>query len=159
MADGSPLAQDSASPGTRHGPAAAWGRADTALFALAVTTMLAIAVQFALAGFGAFAMDKTPSDNAYGPHAVLGMVIALLELLILITVLVSRPARTHRLTLWLAVALAVLAIPVQPLLGSAGQSVAGVGALHALNGLIIFALTGWLTGETARRRAARALTT
>jgi cytochrome b561 len=154
MADTSPLAQDSASPGARQGPAPVWGRADAVLFAVAVTTTVAIAVQFALAGFGAFAMDKTPTDNAYGAHAVLGMVIALLELVVLITVLASRPARAHRLTLRLAIALAVLAIPVQPLLGSVGQKAAALGALHALNGLIIFALTGWLTGETARRRAA-----
>lgn len=154
MADTSPLAQDSAAPGARQGPSPVSGRADAVLFAVAVTTLVAITVQFALAGFAAFAMDKTPTDNAYGAHAVLGMVIALLELAVLITTLASRQARAHRVTLRLAIAVAVLAIPVQPLLGSVGQKAAVLGALHALNGLIIFALTGWLTGETARRRAA-----
>jgi hypothetical protein len=115
--------------------------------------MAAITVQFALAGFGAFTMDKTPTASPYGAHAVLGMVIALLEVLILIAALASRSARAHAATLRLAVALAVLAIAVQPLLGSAGQKAPVAGALHALNGLIIFALTGWLTAQTARRRA------
>lgn len=153
MAGTSPPAQDSASHGARRGRAAGWGRADAVLFALAVITMVAITVQFALAGFGAFTMDKTPTENAYGAHAVLGMVIALLELLILAATLASRSARAHSATLRLAVAVAVLATAVQPLLGSAGQKVPVAGALHALNGLIIFALTGWLAGQTARRRA------
>jgi hypothetical protein len=54
----------------------------------------------------------------------------------------------------LAVTLALLAIPVEPLLGEAGQRVPVVGAVHALNGLVICALTGWLMAETGRRRAA-----
>lgn len=146
----SPPAQDGAEQQRRP---AAPGSGDTFLFGLAVTTMVAIAVQFALAGFGAFTMDKTPSDNAYGAHSILGMVIALLTLAILVTVLAVRSARTQPRTMWLAVALVVLALPLQPILGSVGQTVPAVGALHALNGLVIFALTGWLTGETGRRRA------
>lgn len=154
MADASPPAQGAVSHGAAPPRAAAWGRADTTLFALAVTTLVAIAVQFALAGFGAFTMDKTPTDNAYGAHAALGMAIGLLTLAVLITTLAGRAARAHRTTLWLAVALAVLAIAVQPILGSSGQTVPFLGALHGLNAVIIFALTGWLTAETARRRAA-----
>ena len=154
MADTSPPAQDAARRAAAPGPAAVWGRPDTALFGLAVTTLVAIAVQFALAGFGAFTMDKTPGDNAYGAHAALGLVIAVLTLAVLVTTLAGRAARANPRTLWLAVALAVLAIAVQPVLGSSGQTVPFLGALHGLNAVIIFALTGWLTGETARRRAA-----
>ena len=154
MAETTPPAHQSAPHGAPHARAAAWGRADTALFALAATTLAAIAVQFALAGLGAFTMDKTPTDNAYGAHAVLGMVIAALTLLILVATLASRAARAHAATLWLAVALAVLTIAVQQILGGAGQKVPALGALHALNGLVIFALTGWLTAATGRRRAA-----
>jgi hypothetical protein len=132
----------------------AWGRSDSALFTVAATTVAAIAVQFALAGFGAFTMDKTPSDNAYGAHAALGIAIAVLTVLILAAVLASRAARAHPTTLRLAVVLVVLALAVQPILGGTGQNVPALGALHGLNGLVIFGLTGWLTGETARRRAA-----
>ena len=43
----------------------AWGRRSAVLLALAATTLGLIAVQFALAGFGAFTIDKTtPGDNA-----------------------------------------------------------------------------------------------
>jgi len=37
---------------------------------------------------------------------------------------------------------------------NAGTKVPVVGALHALNGLLICALAGWLMAETGRRRAA-----
>jgi hypothetical protein len=53
-----------------------------------------------------------------------------------------------------ATTLVLLAIPVEPLLGDAGTKVPVVGALHALNGLLICALAGWLMAETGRRRAA-----
>jgi hypothetical protein len=124
------------------------------LLALTAMTVALIAAQFALAGLGAFIMDKTPADNAYGPHVVLGVVIGVMTWLILAVVLVSRTARADRRTLWLAVALAVLALPVEPLLGEVSQHVPGLGALHALTGLAIFAQAGWLTRETSRRRAA-----
>lgn len=126
----------------------------TALLAVAATTLTLTVAQFALAGFGAFSMDKTPTDNAYAAHVVLGVVIGVMTWLALITVLASRAARAHRRTLWPAVALALLALPAEPLLGEVSQHFPGLGALHALTGLAILALAGWLTGETARRRAA-----
>jgi hypothetical protein len=49
--------------------------------------------------------------------------------------------------------MAVLAIPVEPLLGEAGRHVPAVGALHALNGLAICALAGWLLAATRGRQA------
>lgn len=132
-------------------PAEPGGRA---LLVLARTTVILIAAQFVLAAFGAFAMDKTPSDNAYGPHAVLGLIIAAMTLVILVVVLASRAARTHRRTVWPAVSLAVLSVAVQPALGTAGTKVPAVGALHGLNAVVILALAAWLAIETARRRAA-----
>jgi cytochrome bd-type quinol oxidase subunit 1 len=132
----------------------AWGRSDAALFALVATTLVLLAAQFALAGFGAFTMLKTPTDNAYRAHLILGLVIGVMTWLILAAVLASRSARGHPRTWRPAVALALLAIPVEPLLGDAGTRVPVVGALHALNGLLICALAGWLMAETGRRRAA-----
>jgi hypothetical protein len=73
-------------------------------------------------------------------------------------VLASRPARAHPWTLRLAVTLAVLSMPAEPVLGDTGLRVPVLGALHALNGLVICALTGWLMAETGRRRAAKRLT-
>lgn len=133
---------------------AGWSRPDTVLLAHMATTVVLIAAQFALAGLGAFTMDKTPTDNAYGAHMVLGVVIGVMAWLALALVLTSRSARAHRKTLSLAVTLALLAIPAEPLLGEAAQRVPALGTLHALTGLAIFALAGWLTGESGRRRTA-----
>jgi hypothetical protein len=132
----------------------AWGRRDAVLFALAALTLALLAVQIALAGFGAFTMDTKPTDNAYGAHMILGLVLGALAWLILAAVLVSRPARSHPRTLWPAVTLAVLALPVEPLLGDTGQQIPVLGALHALNGLLLCALASWLLVETGRRAAA-----
>jgi hypothetical protein len=46
-----------------------------------------IALQFAPAGFAAFTMDKTPTDNAYGAHMILGVVIGAMAWLILAAML------------------------------------------------------------------------
>lgn len=132
------------------------GRCDAALHALAIVALALIAVQFALAGFGAFTMDKTPTDRVYGPHAIIGLLIAAMTVCILVATLTSRAARAHRRTLWLAVSLTVLSVAVEPALGSGGTTVPFLGALHALNGLVIFVLTGWLTWETAGRRTSAA---
>jgi hypothetical protein len=141
-------------PAGARTPQDTWGRPDSALLALAATTLVLVAAQFALAGFGAFAMVKSPADDAYGAHMVLGLVIGALTWLILVTTLASRPARAHPRTLRPAIALAVLAIPVEPVLGEAGKHAPVIGALHALNGLAICALTGWLLVATRRRQAA-----
>ena len=134
--------------------AGAWGRCDTALFALVATTLVLLAAQFALAGFGAFTMVKAPADNAYRAHLVLGLVIGVMTWLILAAALASRPARADPRTWRPAAVLALLAIPVEPLLGDAGTKVPVIGALHALTGIAICALAAWLMAETRRRRAA-----
>jgi heme A synthase len=140
------LAGEPAQPGGRSRPPAV-------ILALTGTALTLILVEFALAGFGAFTMAKTPTDNAYGAHRLLGLVIAALTLLILAAVLASRPARAHPRTRWLAVTLAVLSVLVQPTLGYTGSHVPVVGVLHALNALAVLAVTSWLTWEVVRRRA------
>jgi hypothetical protein len=132
----------------------AWGRADAALLGLAWTALVLIAAQFALAGLGAFTTVRAPGDNAYGPHEVLGLVIGIVTWVILGTALASRPARAAPATLRLAVPLALLAMPAEPLLGDAGRHVPGVGALHALTGLAICGLAAGLAVASGRRRAA-----
>lgn len=120
--------------------------------ALFAGTLALVAAQFALAGNGAFSTIGTRAGDPYAAHLVLGLVIAAMTLVDLVAVLASRPARSRPATLWPAVALAVLTVAVEPLLAEAGKHAAAVGALHALGGVIIFALTGWLVGATARRR-------
>jgi hypothetical protein len=131
-----------------------WGRRETVPFALAALTLALIAAQFALAGFGAFTMDGAPTNNAYGAHVILGVVLGVMAWLLLAAVLASRPVRDRPRTVWPAVTLAVLTLPVEPVLGDTGQRFPVLGALHALTGLAICALSGWLLAETRRRRAA-----
>jgi hypothetical protein len=129
-------------------------RSNAALLVLTSFTLAAIAAQFALAGLGAFHTLRAPADHAYTAHMVLGIAIGVLAWIILAGVLIDPAVRGRAGTLWPAVALALLAIPVEPLLGEAGQHVPAVGALHAVTGLAIFALAGWLTGAAARQREA-----
>lgn len=147
---------ESSSPGSvdQRGRAVQWGLTDVLLFGLTITATVLIALQFALAGYGAFTMDRSPTVNAYAAHTIVGLAIGLLTLLILAAVVISRSARAHRRSVVLAVALAVLAVAVQPVLGNAGIQVPPLGALHALNGVAIFSVTCWLAIETGLRRAA-----
>jgi hypothetical protein len=85
---------------------------------------------------------------------VLGLVIGVAAWLILAAAAVSRPARSQPWTLRLAVPLALLAIPGEPLLAEAGRHVPAVGALHALAGLVSWALAGGLAAAAGRRRSA-----
>jgi uncharacterized membrane protein YhaH (DUF805 family) len=140
-------------PAGARAPDEGWVRPDTALLALTATTLILLAAQFALAGVGAFTKITSPAADAYGAHMVLGIVIGALTWLIVAATLASRPARAHRRTVWLAVTMAILTIPVEPLLAEAGRHVPAVGALHALNGLAICALAGWLLAATRRRQA------
>jgi hypothetical protein len=127
-----------------------WSRRDALLPVLTSSTLAVIAAQFALAGLAAFRTLKAPTGTAYAPHEALGIVIGVLA--ILAVVLASPAARGRTGTLWPAVALALLAIPVEPLLSEAGRHVPAVGALHAVTGLAIFALAARLTGAAGRQR-------
>jgi hypothetical protein len=99
---------------------------------LAMVTGTLVVVQFALAGYGAFGSFQHQKD--FKAHEVLGSIIGLFTLLVLIAALIARPSGR---TIIQAVILAVLALPVQPLLADAGKHHAWVGALHALVGVFI----------------------
>lgn len=119
--------------------------ADGALRVLGIITMVAIAVQFALAGLGAF-------GGSFAAHAALGMAIILFALLIVVAALIARP---NRATVLGAVLLVVLAV-AQPVFAALGWSVGSwVGAVHAFNGVALAGLTGSLMGGAASRGAAR----
>jgi hypothetical protein len=137
-------------PGTRR-------RLDAVLLVLTSVTLAAIAAQFALAGFGAFRTLTAPAGSGYAAHEAVGIGIGVLAWIILALVLASGTSRARAGTLWPAVALALLAIPVEPLLSEAGRHVPAIGALHAVTGLAIFALAGWLTAAASRRREAAGL--
>lgn len=127
---------------------------DAMLLVLTTVTLAVIAAQFALAGLSAFRTLRAPANNAYAAHEALGIAIGVLAWIILAVILTSPAGRGRAGTLWPAVALALLAIPVEPLLAEAGRHFPAVGSLHAVTGLAIFALAAWLTGATTRQREA-----
>lgn len=117
---------------------------------LTLATLLCIAAQFFLAGLGVFERQRhsTP-DGYFGPHMLLGLGIGALTLLLAGASLLSRAGSTSPT---MSCTLFVLAGPVEPLLASLGDtSSAWFGALHALTGAIIAALTGLLFTRSRQR--------
>src|SRR5262245_59104932 len=88
-------------------------RRDAVLLVLTSVTLAAIAAQFALAGLGAFRTLRAPAGNAYAAHETLGVTIGVLAWIILAVVLATPAGRGRAGTRWPAVALALLAIPVE----------------------------------------------
>lgn len=128
------------------------GLAVVVLRRLVDLTYLALFVQFALAGFGAFTtLHPNHPHGSYQAHEILGQAIGGLELLVAIAALVAR-RRTEAI---IAVIAFLLAMPVQLLLANAGRTTAALGAVHALVGVVILVLTGWLHTRLIRRRAPR----
>lgn len=108
---------------------------------LAGFLMLAVVVQFFLAGSGAF--DTEPNEEAFRPHRALGYVILLLAVVLtLLAALVQMPGRIIGLS-GLVVGLTILQPVIAVLADSFGDSgdttLAGrlVFGLHAVNALII----------------------
>jgi hypothetical protein len=91
-------------------------------------------------------------DHGFGFHTGFGYLIFLAAVVLLVLALVARLGK-RQILFSLAVPVAVL---VQIVLAWISESVHGVGILHGLNALVIFALVGYLTGE--QWRAARAAT-
>ncbi|MGH3320041.1 MAG: DUF6220 domain-containing protein [Streptosporangiaceae bacterium] len=117
--------------------------ADAAFGVLAVITLALAAIQIGLAGLGAF-------GGSFGPHVTLGYVIALLSILMLVAALIARPSRRVVIQ---AIVLFLLAVPLQPMLATIGENGSSwIGALHALNGVVITGLAGALVGQTRLRR-------
>lgn len=130
---------------------------------------LAVVAQIAGAAYGAFySADKLSSqsgsdeqktisekvfDHGFAFHTAFGYVIFLGAVLLLLIALAARPGR--RRVLW---ALAVpVAVALQIVLAWIGEGVHGVGILHGLNALVVFGLTGYLTGEAWRAHRAEAV--
>ena len=94
-----------------------------------------VAVQFFLAGLGVFRNNPDPNkkiveSSTFDPHRILGDVLILVSLVILVLALVTRHA------LQLSVTLFVLMV-IQNVLAGVGEDTPVLGALHALNALVI----------------------
>ena len=121
--------------------------------ALATLLMLAVVLQFLLAGSGAF--DTAPNEESFQPHRTLGYGILLLAVLLtLIAALARMPGRLIGMT-GLVAGLALLQGVIRAIastFGETGDSTSTVGelifGLHAVNGLIIMAVVGMILRQT-----------
>jgi len=125
---------------------------------------VAVVAQIAGAAYGAFyAADKLGSqkgsdeqktisekafDHGFGFHTAFGYLIFLGAVLLLLIALAARLGK-RRVLFALAVPVAVA---VQIVLAWISESVHAVGPLHGINALVVFGLTGYLTGEAWRSK-------
>ncbi len=133
-------------------------------------TLLFVAViaQIAGAAYGAFyAADKLGDqkgsdehklisekafDHGFAFHTAFGYIIFLGAVILFLLALAGRLGK-RRVLFALAVPVAVA---VQIVLAWISESVHGVGPLHGINALVVFGLTGSLTGQAWRARTAQA---
>ena len=131
-------------PATTTAPVSGARRGATTVFAyLAALLLLGVVVQFFLAGLGTFGLHEETLEvsDSFEPHEALGHLLAAVALLMLIAALI---ARTSKVAIWGSLALLVLIEVVQVALAANGEDHHWVGGLHALDGVIILGLAGWL---------------
>ena len=118
-----------------------------------------VVVQVGLAGLGAFhtvsknddgPLAKEKAGDWFGPHAAVGYLLLLISLLVLIVALAARDGRLRR-----GAGLLFGLMIVQVLLAWLGGAVWGLGFLHPINALAIFALSGMLAASEWRPSQAR----
>lgn len=121
--------------------------ADAILRVLAIITLVGVALQFLLAGAGAF-------GEGFSMHVTLGRALGWWTLVLLIAVLFARAGRRD---IVIAIVLSVLAIVLQGVLAVLGRDTsAWFGALHVINGFAIGGLTSQLMAGASRRLKLRA---
>jgi hypothetical protein len=129
---------------------------------------LAVVAQIAGAAYGAFytaqklgdqsgsdenkLISEKTFDHGFGFHTGFGYLIFLGAVVLLLLALAARLGK-RQILFSLAVPLLVA---LQIVLAWISEGVHSIGILHGLNALVIFAFTGWLTGQ--QWRAARAPT-
>ena len=119
-----------------------------ALLAFLLAFLLAGLAQISLAGLGVFSLHDQ-GDAAFAPHRALGFAMAGIAVLILVLALIARPGAR---AITGAAVLVVLTSLVQSLLVGLGKDHAAYGGLHALDGLLILGIAGYLYAR-ARRHA------
>ncbi len=112
-----------------------------------------VVLQVFAAGYGAFLTqdNKKYSDNNFGLHGLVGLLIGLVAIIMLILIALDRrPDRVRKLTLILfGVTL------LQFVLAAVGSNVALVGGLHGANALVI-AFVAYLLVKATRQTPAAA---
>jgi hypothetical protein len=108
--------------------------------------------QIFLAGLGVFRLQgeglAAGGDTAFAPHRALGFTMAGIALLILVLALIARPGAR---AITGSAVLVLLTSLMQSLLAGLGEDHAAYGALHALDGLLILGIAGYLYAQSRRR--------
>jgi hypothetical protein len=109
-------------------------------------------VQIFLAGLGVFNLGGqevgAEGETAFDPHRNLGFAMGGLTLIILILALIARPGAR---AIILSAVMFLLAFLAQSILAGLGEDSPVFGGLHALDGLAILALAGFLYASSRRR--------
>jgi hypothetical protein len=130
---------------TTSGPAGGAARGPQIAYRVALLVFLLMgAVQIYLAGVGAFSKNEDPG---FGAHRMLGFAMAAVALVIVVLALLAR-AGGRAVTV--SVLILLLAAVGQSGLAALGENNAFVGGLHAIDGLVILGLAGFLQGSAAR---------
>ena len=108
-------------------------------------------VQIFLAGVGIFSLDGqelgATGETAFNPHRSLGFGMGGLALIILILALIARPGAR---SIVLSVVIFLLAFLAQSILAGLGEDTPVFGGLHALDGLAILGIAGFLYWSSRR---------
>ena len=126
----------------------------------------AVVIQIAAAGYGAFYAAQKLGDqkgpnahrliseklfnHGFSFHTAFGYLIFLASVILLLLALAARLGRKRVLF----AAAVPITVAIQIVLAWASESVHAIGILHGINALVIFALTGYMMGETWRERRA-----
>jgi hypothetical protein len=142
-----------------HDPSGATRRSGLRRHALAgyrwilLAFLLAGVAQIFLAGLGVFSLQEqgleAAGDTAFAPHRDLGFTMAGIALVILLLALIAHPGARAIAGSALLVLLTSL---MQSLLAGLGEDHAVYGALHALDGLLILGIAGYLYARAWRQK-------
>jgi Family of unknown function (DUF6220) len=132
-------------------PTAARPGAHRAYIVLLRAFLLDGVLQITLAGFGVFDLDGrklgAKGNDAFAAHAVNGMLMSFLALAIIVLAAVAKEGNR---TIGLALLLLVLTAVVQSVLSALGDDTPFFGALHALDGVALLGLAGFMHSSAER---------
>ena len=119
--------------------------------------LLSGVAQIFLAGLGVFRLQGhglvAGGDTAFAPHRALGFTMAGIALVILVLAAIARPGAR---AIALAAVLVLLTSFMQSLLAGLADNHAIYGGLHALDGLLIIGIAGYLYVRTRHHRSSAA---